>query len=116
MKIFTADNFYKTRLFQAKEATSNDSGGKSIGIFIANLHIHAGKGCIYELFQEFGRVLSVCIPMDGYKRQSGGRGYIKMSERSAGLLAIRKLHQLNFMNQFLEVREIRPYEASIIND
>lgn len=75
-------------------------------IYIGNLDTHVSEAQIKELFNAFGEVGSVQIIMNRSTGRSREFGYVKMDNREEGLNAIRALSNQNFMNQYLDVKEI----------
>lgn len=74
-------------------------------IFVGNLHENASEEHVRELFKKYGRVGEVKIIMDMETGHSKGFGFVEMDDPADGRVAITKLHNLNYMNQFLEVAE-----------
>jgi len=79
-----------------------------MNIHIGNLHSNVSEAQLRELFKEYGKVNSVKIIMDMETGQSKGFGFVEMDERTDGIRAVNKLHNLNFMNMYLEVSEANP--------
>jgi RNA recognition motif-containing protein len=74
-------------------------------IRVGNLNIMTTPAQLAQLFLPFGKVLSARIVSIGPKGRSQGKGLIQM-DPSCGRAAIRKLHQLFFMNSYIEVDEV----------
>ncbi|GEP88839.1 RNA recognition motif. (a.k.a. RRM, RBD, or RNP domain) [Chitinophaga terrae (ex Kim and Jung 2007)] len=75
-------------------------------IYVGNLHCKASMEKLYDLFAEFGTVLLIEVPIDG-NGKSLGYGYVYMKEENEGRTAILELNNLNFMNQFLTIYEVK---------
>ena len=75
-------------------------------IYIGNLNMHVSEAQIKELFNRFGEVRSVQIIMNRGTGRSREFGYVKMDNREEGHNAIRALSNQNFMNRYLDVKEI----------
>lgn len=76
-----------------------------MNIYVGNLNPLAMDTDIKKLFSEYGEVKSVKLVMDEYTHRSKGFAFVLMAERRTGELAIRKLHQLFFMQKSLIVKE-----------
>lgn len=77
-----------------------------MNIYIGNLHCNASAAQLKDLFKDFGEINAVIIMDDG--GHSKGYAMVQMEDRHQGLLAIKKLNQSNFMNQYLQVSESAP--------
>ncbi len=73
-------------------------------IFVGNLHTHTSEAMLHDLFLRFGEVVSVTIALDE-RGKPEYYGYVEMKEDEHGREAIRQLNKINFMNQFLDIRE-----------
>lgn len=73
-------------------------------IFVGNLNAMTTARQLAELFLPFGTVISSKIVTSGPNGRSRGKGLVVMDGFS-GKRAIRKLHQLLFMNSYIEVNE-----------
>ncbi len=73
-------------------------------IFIGNLSKMTTARHLAELFLPFGKVLTSNIVRDTSTGYSLGFGYIEMDSRS-GMIAIKRLNRLLFMNSYVEVNE-----------
>lgn len=69
-------------------------------IFVGNLNARTTADCLLQLFHQFGKVISVRIVR-------AGMALVEMETR-AGLIAIRELDGLNFMNHYLDIAEAAP--------
>ena len=76
-----------------------------MNIYIGNLNPLAADTDIKRLFSEYGEVRSVKLVMDEYSRRSKCFAFVMMAEKKAGELAIRKLHQLFFMQKSIIVKQ-----------
>ena len=74
-----------------------------MNIYIGNLHPNVSEGQIKDLFRQYGVVNSVKIILDMETGLSKCFGFIEMDDAHDGRLAIKKLHDQNFMGQFLQV-------------
>jgi len=73
-------------------------------IFVDNLNVRTTTQHLSNLFLQFGKVNSVRIIRAGHAGQSGGLGYVEMDNKG-GLIAIRELDGVNFMNHYLDIGE-----------
>jgi len=69
-------------------------------IFVGNLNARATANCLNQLFHQFGKVISIRIVR-------AGTALVEMETR-AGLIAIRELDGVNFMNHYLDIDEAAP--------
>lgn len=69
-------------------------------IFVGNLNTRTTAAHVSNLFLQFGKVISCRIIRVGY-------AFVEMEAR-AGMIAIRELDGLNFMNHYLEINEANP--------
>lgn len=69
-------------------------------ILVGNLNVRTTANCLSQLFHQFGKVISVRITR-------AGNALVEMDTR-AGLIAIRELDGVNFMNHYLEISEAGP--------
>jgi RNA recognition motif-containing protein len=76
-----------------------------MNIFVGNLNKKTTAHHLFQLFLQFGKVISVRIAMDNQTGYSLGCGYIEMDSQ-AGSAAIQNLHERFFMNTYMEVNEI----------
>lgn len=76
-----------------------------MNIYIGNLPLNVTEVQLEELFKEFGRINSTKILTDMETGQSKGFGFVEMDDASDGMRAIKKLNNLNFMDQFIQVSE-----------
>lgn len=76
-----------------------------MNIYIGNLPLSVTEVQLEELFKEFGRINSTKILTDMDTGQSKGFGFVEMDDASDGMRAIKKLNNLNFMDQFIQVSE-----------
>lgn len=77
-----------------------------MNIYIGNLHNNASATQVKDLFKTYGEVKAVVIMDEG--GHSKGYAMVQMDNRHEGLIAIKKLNQNNFMNQYLVVSESPP--------
>lgn len=83
-----------------------------MNIFVGNLNEKTTAQHLFQLFVQFGKVISARIVMDTETGHSLRCGYIKMDNK-AGARAIQNLHQRCFMNSYMEVNEIT-VDASLL--
>ena len=79
-----------------------------MNIYVGNLNPATNEGQLRELFQPFGKILSVKVLMDFNTGLSKGFGCVEMDVRQEGNQAINKLNNMSFMSHSLEVNEARP--------
>lgn len=72
-------------------------------IFVGNLNVRTTAEHLSNLFLQFGKVISVRLIRVG-------SAFVEMDPRS-GLIAIRELDGLNFMNCYLDITEVEPASA-----
>lgn len=76
-----------------------------MNIFVGNLPVTATESDVRNLFKEFGRIASVNILTDMETGQSKGFGFVEMDDHADGRRAIKKLNNMNFMEQSIQVSE-----------
>jgi RNA recognition motif-containing protein len=79
-----------------------------MNIYVGNLPITATEADLRNLFREFGRVASVKILTDMETGQSKGFGFVEMDDHTDGRRAIKKLNDMQFMDQVIQVSEAIP--------
>ncbi|NLR82745.1 RNA-binding protein [Chitinophaga eiseniae] len=70
------------------------------------MHCKASEKELYDLFVAFGMVLWIEMYTDA-NGKSLGYGYVYMKDNKEGRSAITGLNNLNFMNQFLNIYEVK---------
>jgi len=73
-------------------------------IYVGNLPFSASDDQVRELFQQFGRVHSVSLPLDRLTRKPKGFGYVEL-EDDAAKIAIKKLNGYLMDGNSLNVNE-----------
>jgi RNA recognition motif-containing protein len=79
-----------------------------MNIYVGNLPATATETDVRNLFKEFGRVASVKIITDMDTGQSKGFGFVEMDDHTDGRRAIKKLNEMSFMDQVIQVSEAIP--------
>lgn len=79
-----------------------------MNIYVGNLPVTATEIDVRNLFKEFGRIASVKILTDMETGQSKGFGFVEMYDDGDGRRAIKKLNDMNFMDQAIKVSEAIP--------
>lgn len=74
-------------------------------LYVANLIYNMTEAELSEMFAPYGTVLNVHIITDQHTRQSKNMGYVKMSGRKQGMLAIAALNDKRVNKKHLVVRE-----------
>jgi|ADGO01.1.fsa_nt_gi RNA recognition motif-containing protein len=69
-------------------------------ILVGNLNARTTAQHVANLFVQFGKVVSVRI-------ERAGMAFVEM-ESKAGMIAIRELDGVNFMNHYLDIAEVAP--------
>ncbi len=75
-------------------------------IYIGNLHINISQQDLYKLFAVFGDIAEVRIYVNALGKPSGS-GYVIMKNDDQGHQAIEALNNINIMNRFLHIYEIK---------
>lgn len=75
-------------------------------IYVGNLHPNTTKKDVYNLFIQFGKVLSIELYSDAEGRNLG-YGYLSIRGRIDGKRAIEQLNEICFMHYFLQVHEVK---------
>jgi len=74
-------------------------------LYVGNLIYNMTEAELSEMFTPYGKVLSANIITDQYTRQSKNMGYVEMSGREQGTLAIAALNNKRVNKKHLVVRE-----------
>lgn len=78
-----------------------------MNIYVGNLNSSAGENELWELFSSFGNIKRLEIIIDKNTNHSMGFAFVEMDYDLEGQQAISHLNKMNFMGQYLEVREVR---------
>ena len=79
-------------------------------LYVGNLTYDTTEDNLYELFREFGEVLSAQIIIDRDTNRSKGFGFVEMSDGPAADEAANALNGQDFRGRNLTVNEARPRE------
>ncbi|MBU0729757.1 MAG: RNA-binding protein [Proteobacteria bacterium] len=77
-------------------------------LYVGNLMYNMTDIELSNLFSTYGAVVNAQIITDHYTRQSKNFGYVKMSSRTAGKIALQNLHGKKINNRKIIVKEARP--------
>lgn len=77
-------------------------------LFVGNMPFKATEPQIRELFDEFGDVGEIVIPMDRETQRPKGYAFIDMPNDNHALTAIKYLDRKDFLGRLLNVKESRP--------
>jgi RNA recognition motif-containing protein len=77
-----------------------------MNIYVANIPFKSSEADLKELFEQFGEVTSAKIVID--KMTNRSRGFVEMTDSTAGKEAINTLHASDFEGKSLVVNEARP--------
>jgi len=93
---------------RAKAATppARGNGGEVKSIYVGNVAFSAPREALQELFEGYGRVISVRLMMDRATRRPRGYGFVEM-EASAADAAIEALNGREFFGRNLRVNEAK---------
>ena len=80
----------------------------SMKLYVGNLSYETNESELNEIFIPFGEVESVKIITDRYTGASKGFGFVEMSTRKDGELAIKELNGKTVRNNQIIVNEARP--------
>ncbi|KAG6336749.1 hypothetical protein ID866_2354 [Astraeus odoratus] len=72
-------------------------------LFLRNLAFSCTETELYELFQQFGEIEQVHIPIDSLSKQSKGFAYIKFRQSSCALTAYEALDKKSFQGRLLHI-------------
>jgi RNA recognition motif-containing protein len=91
-----------------------------MNIYVGNLSLETSEDELRREFAEFGQVISVIIMNDEYigSGQRKGYGYIEMSSKSEGVVAIANLNGKRLKGRILNIVEALPLSeknGNIIN-
>ena len=95
-----------TRLASTPAASGNGNGGEIKSIYVGNVAFSAPREALQELFEGYGRVISVRLMMDRATRRPRGYGFIEMESRAADA-AIEALDGHEFFGRNLRVNEAK---------
>jgi len=79
-----------------------------MNIYISNLPRQASEDDLRQLFEPFGKIMSVNVIKDKYSGESRGFGFVEMPKRLEAEAAIAGLNGKDLMGQALAVNEARP--------
>jgi RNA recognition motif-containing protein len=79
-----------------------------INIYVGNISFKTNDDHLRSLFEQYGEVQNAKVIEDKATGRSRGFGFVEMSDRDAGLKAIRELDQKDFMGRNLKVNEAKP--------
>ncbi len=79
-----------------------------INIYVGNISFKTNDDHLRSLFERYGEVQNAKVIEDKATGRSRGFGFVEMSDRDAGLKAIRELDQTDFMGRNLKVNEAKP--------
>jgi RNA recognition motif-containing protein len=83
----------------------------SIKLYVGNLSYETSEAELRERFAAIGTVESVKIITDRYSGMSKGFGFVEMSSRAEGELAIKELNGKTLHNRTIVVNEAREKAA-----
>lgn len=77
-------------------------------LYVGNLSYETTESELNELFSTIGTVESVKVITDPYSGMSKGFGFVEMSTREQGEMAIKELNGKTVRNRTIVVNEARP--------
>lgn len=81
-----------------------------MNIFVAKLNYGTSEEVLKNLFEQFGRVVSVKIVMDRETGRSKGYGFVEMADEQEGNNAINDLNESTLEGNQIVVKKARPKE------
>jgi RNA recognition motif-containing protein len=81
-----------------------------MNIYVGNMHFSLTNDDVFNLFTQFGAVVSAKIINDKETGRSKGFGFVEMENDEAGRAAISALNESEVMGRKLIVNEARPQE------
>ncbi len=81
-----------------------------MNIYVGNMHFSLTNDDVFNLFTQFGTVVSAKIINDKETGRSKGFGFVEMENDEAGRTAISSLNESEVMGRKLIVNEARPQE------
>ena len=78
------------------------------GIFVANVDPEATKDQIFELFQQFGEVSDVFVPIDFITHKSKGFAFVEFEEKSSAEKAISSSQKIQLNGRQLYTNWAKP--------
>lgn len=90
----------------AGTAAAPGNGGEIKSIYVGNVAFSAPREALQELFEGYGRVISVRLMMDRATRRPRGYGFVEMESRAANA-AIEALDGHEFFGRNLRVNEAK---------
>lgn len=81
-----------------------------MNIFVAKLNYGTSEEVLKNLFEQFGRVVSVKIVMDRDTGRSKGYGFVEMADEQEGQSAIDGLNESTLDGNQIVVKKARPKE------
>jgi cold-inducible RNA-binding protein len=92
---------------RSAEPDKNDMNSK---MYVGNLPFNAEDNDIRDLFNNYGTVTEVYLPMDRTTNRPRGFAFVTMGAPSEMQEAIKGLNQKDFMGRPLAINEARPKE------
>jgi len=81
-----------------------------MNIYVGNMHFSLTNDDVFNLFTQFGSVVSAKIINDKETGRSKGFGFVEMENDAEGKAAIASLNESEVMGRKLIVNEARPQE------
>ena len=81
-----------------------------MNIYVGNMHFSLTNDDVFNLFTQFGSVVSAKIINDKETGRSKGFGFVEMENNEEGKAAIASLNESEVMGRKLIVNEARPQE------
>jgi len=97
---------------EATAAAAEASTEEVVKIYIGNLPYDENKANIRKLFEPYGRITDVFLPLNRETGQGRGFGFVAMSDRAAAAKAIEELNESSFGDRVIYVNEAGEKPAS----
>ena len=83
-----------------------------MSIYVGNLSYDVSREDVEDVFNEYGRVTRVSLPMDRESGRPRGFAFVEMSAKEDEAKAIDALDGAEWMGRVMKVNEARPRTAS----
>ena len=81
-----------------------------MSIYVGNLSYDVSQGDLRQVFEDYGSVSRVSLPMDRETNRPRGFAFVEMSSKEEETAAIEALDEAEWMGRSLRVNEAKPRE------
>ncbi|MCM1982567.1 RNA recognition motif domain-containing protein [Lyngbya confervoides] len=81
-----------------------------MSIYVGNLSYDVSQDDLRRIFEDYGSVVRVSLPMDREQNRPRGFAFVDMSDKTEESAAIEALDEAEWMGRTLRVNEAKPRE------